>query len=212
LICLVVQGAKEVMLGEQVLRYDPASYFVASVELAASGRVIEVTAEQPYLCLSLLLDRDMVAGLLSDAPAQARGEPGLAGFGVSPVNGPLLDARLRLVRLLDAPADIAVLAPLLEREILYRVLQGPQADALRQAARADSRLAQVRRTIGWIRSNYDRPLRIEALAELAGYAVGHESASQFSRECARLCGAPPAKDAQRLRSDAAAMAEVASAA
>jgi len=140
-----------------------------------------------------------------------------------------------------------VLAPMIEREILYRLLQGPQGGALRQIAHADSRLGQVRRAIGWIRNHFDQPLRVEALATLAGmstasfhrhfkaatamsplqfqknirlqearrllvtkqdaarvgYAVGYESASQFSREYARQFGLPPARDAVRLRSGAA---------
>ncbi|MDB5468112.1 MAG: transcriptional regulator, partial [Phenylobacterium sp.] len=168
----------------------------------------------------------------------------------------LVDAWLRLLSLLDRPRDIRVLAPMLEREILYRLLQGPQAEVLRQVARADSRLSRVRRAIAWIRAHYDQQLRIAALAELAGmspaslhrhfkavtamsplqfqkslrlqharrllmadqdaaragYAVGYESASQFSREYARLFGAPPTRDAMRLRGDAAALAEVVDAA
>ncbi len=132
---------------------------------------------------------------------------------------------------------------MLEREILYRLLQGPQGGIIRQAARADSRLGQIRQAIGWLRRHYDRPVRIETLAEVAGmsmasfhrhfraatamsplqfqkslrlqearrllianadasragYAVGYESASQFSREYARMFGAPPARDAERLR-------------
>ncbi|HEY2481307.1 MAG TPA: AraC family transcriptional regulator, partial [Caulobacteraceae bacterium] len=175
--------------------------------------------------------------------APPRGEAQAAAFAVSPVTAQLLDPWLRLLGLLDTPQDIPVLAPLLEREILYRLLQGPQGGVLRQIAKADSRHAQVRKAIGWIRVHYDRPLRVGELAHLAGmsaasfhrhfrsatamsplqyqknlrlqearkllmadqdaaragYAVGYESASQFSREYARLFGAPPARDAGRLR-------------
>jgi len=241
MLCVVLQGAKQVMIGNQVLRYDPASYFVGSIELPVSGCVIEASPAEPYIALSLALDMECLTSLLAEVPDQPVADT--AGFAVSAVTAPLLDAWARLIGLLDTPADIPVLAPLLEREILYRLLQGPQGGLIRQAARADSRLAQVRQAIGWIRAHYDRPIRIEALAELAGmsmasfhrhfraatamsplqyqkslrlqearrlliakadasragYAVGYESASQFSREYARMFGAPPARDAVRLR-------------
>ncbi|RAK61479.1 AraC family transcriptional regulator [Phenylobacterium hankyongense] len=252
MLCLVLQGAKEVTVGDRLLRYDPACYFIASVELAASGRVTEASRERPYVSLSLALDPEALAALIPNVDDPARSETGVQGFGVSPVTADLVDAWLRLLSLLETPRDIRVLAPMLEREILYRLLQGPQAEVLRQVARADSRLSRVRRAIAWIRGHYDQQLRIAALAELAGmspaslhrhfkavtamsplqfqkslrlqharrllmadqdaaragYAVGYESASQFSREYARLFGAPPVRDAMRLRGDAAALAEV----
>jgi AraC-like DNA-binding protein len=253
MLCLVLQGAKEVTIGERKLRYDPATYFIATLDLPASGCIIEASAAKPYVGISLALDREMLAGLISDAPV--RSDASVSAFDTSPVTPQLLDAWLRLMRLLDAPQDIAVLAPLFEREILYRLLQGPQRSTLLQIATADSRLSQVRRAIAWIRSHYDQALRIEALADMAGmsaasfhrhfktatamsplqyqknlrlqqarrllianqdaarvgYAVGYESASQFSREYARLFGAPPARDAMRLRGDQTGAHELATA-
>ena len=253
MLCVVLQGAKEVIIGERRLRYDPATYFIGALELPASGCVVKASPDEPYLALSLALDREGLASLLSELPPAAGPDAETAGFGVSPVTFRLLDACLRLLRLLDEPQDIRVLAPLLEREIFYRLLQGPQGDVLRQVARCDSRLAQVRNAIAWIRTHFDQPLRVEALAELAGmslasfhrhfkaatamsplqyqkhlrlqearklliarqdaaraaYAVGYESPSQFSREYARLFGAPPARDASRLRGDGLAHAELA---
>jgi AraC-like DNA-binding protein len=254
MLCIVLQGAKQVMIGDQILRYDSASYFVATLELPASGRIIEASADQPYVALSLALDRECLTTLLTDIPAQV-GDPA-AGFAVSPMTADLLDPWLRLLRLLDTPQDVPVLAPLLEREILYRLLQGPQGGVLRQIARTDSRVSQIRTAIAWIRTHFDQPLRIDMLAELAGmstasfhrhfkaatamsplqyqkslrlqharrlligssdasragYAVGYESASQFSREYARMFGAPPARDAVRLRGLDAGVEEIASAA
>jgi AraC-like DNA-binding protein len=219
---------------------------------------VEASPDRPYVALSLALDRDTLASLLPEVPARPATGPAMpiTGFGVSPVTPALIDAWHRLVALLDAPEDIKVLAPMLEREILYRLLQGPQGCVLRQVATADSRLSQLRRAIGWIREHYDQPLRVDHLSALAGmstasfhrhfksattlsplqyqkilrlqqarrlliasrdasqagYAVGYESASQFSREYARLFGCPPARDAVRLRSDGAAAAEVSNAA
>lgn len=240
-VCLVLQGAKQIMIGEQVLRYDPATFFIASVELPVSGCIVEATAERPYVGLSLDLDRDTLAGLIAEVPGRAEAET--QAFAVSAVTPALLDPWLRLLGLLETPDDIGVLAPLAERELLYRLLCGPQGALLRQAAREDSRLSQVRRAILWIREHFDKPLRIEALCEIAGmshasfhrhfraatamsplqyqkslrlqqarrmlvtsteaaraaYAVGYESASQFSREYTRMFGLPPARDAVRLR-------------
>ncbi|WP_395332157.1 AraC family transcriptional regulator [Novosphingobium sp. BL-8H] len=241
MVVMVLQGAKRVLIGERELRYDTASYFVGSVDLPASSCIIEASTGTPYVAVSLALDQQCLADLMAGNPGAASRET--MGFAVSPVTPQLLDAWSRLIGLLDTPADIPVLAPLAEREILYRVLQGPQGDLIRQAARVEGRLAQVRQAIEWIRTNFDRPLRTEILAEVAGmsvaslhrhfrkatamsplqyqkalrlqearrlliaqsdaaragFAVGYESASQFSREYTRMFGAPPARDAVRLR-------------
>ena len=241
MMALILSGAKEIAIGDRRLRYDPASYFIATVELPASGCVKLDQPNEQYLAVSLDLDSDQLASVLSEADVSLpTAEP---AFAVNPVTSELLDAWLRLLRLLDAPQDIAVLAPLCEREILYRLLQGPQGAIVRQIARADSRLSQVRRAIALIRDQFDRPLRVEALAEeagmsqaslhrhfrtatamsplqyqkslrlqearrlilagrdvaAAGFAVGYESASQFSREYARLFGSPPSRDAKSTK-------------
>ena len=241
MMALILSGAKEIAIGDRRLRYDPASYFIATVELPASGCVKLDQPNEQYLAVSLDLDSDQLASVLSEADVSLpTAEP---AFAVNPVTSELLDAWLRLLRLLDAPKDIAVLAPLCEREILYRLLQGPQGAIVRQIARADSRLSQVRRAIALIRDQFDRPLRVEALADVAGmspaslhrhfrtatamsplqyqkslrlqearrlilagrdvaaagFAVGYESASQFSREYARLFGSPPSRDAKSTK-------------
>lgn len=246
-VCLVLQGAKETVVGEQRIRYGEGCFIVASVALPVSGRILEASREKPYVSLALSLNLGALADLLPAAPGPD--EPPTS-YGVSEAAPELADAWLRLAQLLDRPQDIAVLAPMLEREILYRLLQGPQGSVLRQIACAESRVSRVRRAIGWIREHFDKPLRVAHLAELsgmspaafhrhfkavtamsplqfqkslrlqqarqlliaepdaarAGYAVGYESASQFSREYARLFGAPPARDALRLRRDPAAAA------
>jgi AraC-like DNA-binding protein len=236
MMALIISGAKEIAIGDRRLRYDPASYFIATVELPASGCVKLDLPNERYLAVSLDLDSERLASVLTDVGAEPpSAEP---AFAVNPVTADLLDAWLRLLRLLDTPQDIATLAPLYEREILYRLVQGPQGSIVRQIARADSRLSQVRRAIAMIRDRFDQPIRIEALAEeagmspasfhrhfrtatamsplqyqkslrlqearrliiagrdvaAAGYAVGYESASQFSREYTRLFGLPPSHD------------------
>ncbi|UAK23142.1 AraC family transcriptional regulator [Sphingomonas nostoxanthinifaciens] len=240
-LCLVLQGAKQILIGDRTLRYDPASYFIATIDLPACGWVVEASPARPYVAVSMKLDRSTLSSLILDVPGGSEGET--AGFAVSAVTPDLLDAWSRLLALLDRPEDVPVLAPIHEREILYRLLRGPQGGVLRQIARSDSRLSQIRQAIGWIRAHFDRTLRVEQLADLAGmspasfhrhfkaatamsplqyqktlrlqearrllvsggdaaraaHMVGYESASQFSREYARMFGAPPARDAGRLR-------------
>lgn len=162
-LCLVVQGKKQVQLGERVLEYDSGAFLAVSVDMAVVGRVIEASREKPYLCFALMLDRAALAALaLEMGPPQA-GEPG-SGMALGPMNADLLDAALRLVRLLETPRDIPVLAPMAERELLYRLLAGPNGARLRQIAHAESKLSQVSRAISWIKLNYREAFSIEALA------------------------------------------------
>jgi AraC-like DNA-binding protein len=242
MICLVLQGAKQVLVGDRLLRYDAASCFAASIELPATGCVIEAETNKPFVVASLALDCGALATLLADLAPVPATEPA-SGFGVAPVTRELLEAWDNLLALLDMPDDIPFLAASREREVLYRLLQSAHGPMLRQVGREDSRLSQVRRAIDWIRRHFDQTLRTEMLAEVAGmsvpsfhrhfkaatamsplqyqktlrlqaarrllatnadaartaYAVGYESASQFSREYSRLFGVPPARDAALLR-------------
>jgi AraC-like DNA-binding protein len=166
MVCLVLQGAKEATIGGRTLRYDESCYFVTSLDLPASTRIIEASPERPYICLAYALDPEPLADVLTDAPPEA--EPQAPAFAVSPVNDDLLDTWHRLLKLLDTPADIPVLAPLCEREILYRLLKGPQGAALRQIVHTGSHLHQIRRAIGWIKDHFHEPIRVDALADLAG--------------------------------------------
>lgn len=169
MLCMVLQGAKQVVVGDQVLRYDPATYFISSLDPPGFSRIVEASPERPFVMVSLALDTETLAGSpLDSAPETDRAAP---GFAVAPVTASLLDPWRRLLRLLDTPADAPVLAPLYEREILYRLLREPQVPALRQLVRADSRLSRVREVIGWIRLHYNEPLRTERLADMAGMSV-----------------------------------------
>ncbi len=241
MFCVILQGSKLVTIGERTVRYDTASYFVASVELPASGCVCEATPEQPYVGLAMTIDRAMLASVLAELPVQP--EQRDAAFFVNDITPGLLGSVRRLLELLDTPADAAVLAPMIRREILYRLLLSDGGGTLHQIARIDSRLSRIHRALQWIKSHYAEALSIDALATLAGmsrasfhrhfkaatamsplqyqkalrlqearrmliqradaqgaaHRVGYESASQFSREYARMFGLPPARDAERLR-------------
>lgn len=166
MVCLVLQGAKEATIGGRTLRYDESSYFVTSLDLPASTRVIEASPARPYVCLAYALDPECLAELLPDTPHETALQA--PAFAINPVTDDLLDAWHRLVKLLDTPADIAVLAPLCEREILYRLLKGPQGAALRQIVHSGSHLNQIRRAIDWIKAHFHESIRVETLADLAG--------------------------------------------
>lgn len=165
-LCIIAQGAKQVLVGDQVHHYDPTRFLAVSVDIPHVGHVTEASPEKPYLCVKLDIDRATIASLaldLGEAPKDELG-PGLA---ISPVTPELLDATVRLLRLLDSPRDIPVLAPMAERELLYRLLVGGAGARLRQMAHADGRFGQINRAIAWIKDNFREGFSIETLAEEA---------------------------------------------
>lgn len=171
-VCIIAQGQKQAVLGNEILRYDPANYLVASVDVPVMGQVLDATPEKPYLCFRLALDPQQISDLLL-ASGDGRGNPTSIkvppkrGLFVSQANAPLLDAVLRLMRLLEMPADIPVLAPLLMREIIYRLLQGEQGETLAQIALADSHAQQISKVINTLKRDYHKNLRIDDLAREA---------------------------------------------
>ncbi|MVA22122.1 helix-turn-helix domain-containing protein [Agrobacterium vitis] len=171
MINVILTGSKAMTVGDRTFRYDPATYFVMSVDLPAVGSVHPSIGGEPYLAISLTLEPAIVANLLADLPKPSGGELYSPGFSVAPVTSDLLDAWLRMFRLMNRPEEIAALAPAYEREILFRVLQGPQGWMLRDIATPDTALSRIGISIQWIRENFARPLRVEALAEMAALSV-----------------------------------------
>jgi AraC-like DNA-binding protein len=166
-VCIVAQGAKEVYLAGEVYRYDPAHSLLVSVDLPISARVVEATRARPCLAVRLSLDLAVVGDLLADCPDAALSNPPARGLDVRPVEPQLLDAVGRLVALLDAPRDIATLAPLVVREVTYRVLAGPQGARLRQIAAAGAPGQRIARAVRWLKDHFADPLRVESLARQA---------------------------------------------
>lgn len=176
--CLILQGAKRVAIGDADLQYGSASYFVASLDLPATGQVLVASPDQPYLAVGLRLDGVVLAELIAAMPNQLIGQMGhesgnrdKPAFAISAVTPDLLEAWAGLLALLDRPDDITTLAPAREREILYRLLRGPLGHQLCQMALDDKRLARIRRAIEWIRAHYSETLPTALLAELAGMSV-----------------------------------------
>ena len=240
-----LQGTKGLLSGDRTLEFGEGSFVLASLDVPVIWRVLDATPERPYLAASIRLDPVVIAALLLDLPqASLEAADDSEALVVSPVTGAMSDALLRLLRLFDAPEDVPLLAPMIERELLYRVLQGPRGHVLRQLAQSDSRLSQIQRAVKWIRAHLAEPLPVEKLAGIASmsvssfhrhfkaimgqsplafhkqvrlqearlrliaepggvariaFAVGYESASQFTREYTRQFGLPPARDVARLR-------------
>ncbi|SDN55681.1 AraC-type DNA-binding protein [Janthinobacterium sp. OK676] len=175
-VAIIAQGAKDVTLGSETFHYSRMQYLLTSVDLPVQVRVVEASVDKPHLCVVLGIDIADVAALLDsestvDSAAQQKILPATRGISVSDVSAELLDAMLRLVRLLDKPGEIATLAPLIRRELTYRLLNGPVGARLRHMALASSQSHQVGQAIDWIRVNYAQPLRIEHLAGMANMSM-----------------------------------------
>jgi len=243
MINVILQGSKSMTVGDKTLRYDPATYFVMSVDLPAVGSVHPATSGEPYLAISLTLDPAVLSTLFADLPKPASCVESACGFSVASITRELMDAWVRMLRLMGDPDAIAALAPVYEREIVFRVLQGPLGWMLREIAAPDSAMARVNLAVQWIRRDFAQPIGVERLAErasmsvsafhrhfkavtnlsplqyqkrvrllhartlmvanaksvmAAAYEVGYESATQFSRDYARVFGLPPSRDAVRI--------------
>jgi len=243
--CAIAQGSKEVFLGDDRYQYDPMHYLLATAELPIVSQVIEASPERPYLSLSVKLDPTLVGSVMVEAgPFSPRSHANVRAINVSPLDASLLDAVVRLVRLLDTPAEAPFLMPLITREIVYRLLMGEQGDRLRHIALQGGHTQRIARAIERLSEELDQPLRIDDIAgELgmsvssfhhhfkavtamsplqfrkqmrlqearrlmlgegldaatAGYRVGYNDPSHFSREYKRLFGLPPLRDVERLR-------------
>ena len=244
-VCFLVQGAKDVSVGELALRYSTHQFLFTTLDLPVTGAVTEAMPSRPYLCLVLEIDPAIVFELASASQGVERRRPRIAGAAmfVGKTDDTMTDAFLRLMRCLGRPLDAQVLAPLVVREIVYRLLGGPFGDTVRELGIADSQTQRIAAVLQRLKADYASPLRTTELARIAGmsvssfhehfrrvtalsplqyqkqlrlaearrlllgspasaasvaFAVGYESASQFSREYARLFGAPPLADARRI--------------
>lgn len=166
-VCIIAQGRKHATLGDAVYTYDEDQYLVISMDVPVIGQVIEATEAKPYLCIRFDLDIATLGTLLLDMPPVRESTEPAPALGVSRITPALTDAAIRLLALLDTPQDISVLAPLIERELLFRLLQGDQAAKLREIATGGSRLQQVGRAIDFIKRNFRESFRVEDVADEA---------------------------------------------
>lgn len=244
--CVIAQGSKDIELGPETFRYDPAHYLINTMQLPLTGEVVEATPQQPYLSFRLVLDPSVVTSVMVESGLGATGSEGggLKAVDVSALDSGLLDATLRLVRLIDSPDDYRALSPLIIREITYRLLTGDQASRMRHMATLGGRTHRMARAVQKLREDFDKPLRVEDVAQQlgmsvsgfhahfkavtsmsplqfqkhlrlhearrlmlsddcdaaqAGFHVGYDDPSHFSREYSRLFGAPPKRNIDGLR-------------
>lgn len=243
--CVIAQGRKEVLVGEERFQYDPGRYLLATLDLPAVSRITEATPERPYLSLRLNLDPALVTSVMVEAGHLPRWNGAdCRAVTVSSLTPDLLDATVRLLRLQDSPAAARILAPLVTREIVYRLLAGEQGGRLRHLAVLGGQSQRIARAVARLRRDFGKAIRIEELARecgmsvsgfhshfkavtamsplqyqkqirlqearrlmlsedvdaaSAGFRVGYDNASHFSREYKRLFGEPPRRDRERLR-------------
>ena len=170
--CVIAQGSKEVLLGNDRYQYDPMHYLLATVELPIVSQILAASKQQPYLSLRLDLDPILVGSVMVEAGSHSppRGA-NVKAIDVSPLETNLLDAVVRLVRLLDSPAEAHVLAPLIQREIVYRLLIGAQSSRLRQIAVLSGYTHYIALAVARLRKDFNQPLRIESIARELGMSV-----------------------------------------
>ena len=196
LLVVMAQGGKRLLLGDQVYEYRAGQCLVVSADLPVTGRFLHRGPRSPSLALGLRLPAAAIAPLLLELPP-ARATPAAPAppaIATGDVGGDLLDATVRLLRLLDRPADARVLAPLVRQEILWRLLTGPFGGTVRQIGLADGELAHVGRAIRWLRDHYAEPVRVDALARLAGL-----SPSAFHRHFRAVTTMSPLQFQKRIR-------------
>ncbi|XTZ40503.1 AraC family transcriptional regulator N-terminal domain-containing protein [Salmonella enterica] len=195
MINLILTGSKSMMVGDTTWHYNPATYFVMSVDLPAVGKVFsDQVTHAPYLAVSLTPKAEIIADLLDSMPNAGDTPPNASGFSVAPVTPELLDAWLRMLSLIRKPDEIAALAPAYEREILFRVLQGPLGWMLRDIATPDTHLSRIYTVINWIKQNYMQSIRVEELAEMAALSV-----SAFHRHFRAITALSPMQYQKQIR-------------
>jgi len=193
--CVIAQGAKVGMAGEHTYRYDPGHYLLTTVEWPVVSQVVEATKDEPYLSIRMELEAALVSSVMIEAGGPASRNGGdVSAFAVSPLDAELLDAVVRLVRLADSPGEARVLTPLVTREIVYRLLVGEQGQRLPHVAVLGGQSHRIARAVAMLRRDFDKPLRIEEIAERLGM-----SGSGFHHHFKGVTGMSPLQFQKQLR-------------
>lgn len=194
-ICLIVQGQKRVLLGEEEYFYDKDHYLITAVDLPIVAQILDASSKTPYLGLTLKLEKKQIAQmLLHDHVTIPKRQVSNRGLIVSRIEPQIVQAILRLIDLLEYPEDIPVLAPLAQREILYRLLTSEQGQRLQQISMVGSHSHQIARAIEWLKQNYDKSFKVEDLAVHSGM-----STSSLHHHFRNLTAMSPLQFQKRLR-------------
>lgn len=193
--CVVPQGSKEMLLGEEVFRYDPGHYLITTVALPTVSHVVEASEEKPYLSFRLDLDPAVVASVLMESQIKIRrSETSVKAINVSPIDAGLLDAVVKLIRLLDEPEEMEFLAPQIIREIVYRLLKSDQGARLSHLLTSEGDTRRISKAVKQLRENIDEPLKIEELARQLGMSV-----SGFHHQFKSITALSPLQFQKQLR-------------
>jgi AraC-like DNA-binding protein len=193
--CVIAQGSKEVFLGHERYQYDPAHYLLVTAEVPLVGHVLDASPARPYLSLRVILDPTLVGSVMVEAGhVSSRSHADVRALNVSPLDAGLLDAVVRLVRLLDTPTEARYLAPLITREIVYRLLMGEQGERLRHIAGRGGYTPRIVKAIERLHQDFNQPLRIERLARELGMSV-----SGFHHHFKTVTALSPLQFQKRLR-------------
>ncbi len=194
-ICLIAQGAKRVVLGEEIYLYDATRFLISSVDLPIVANITKASREKPYLGVLLEIDLQEISQLIVDSGLPFdRSRQAQKGMAVGQLSLSLLGAFQRLMDLLDEKENIKILAPLVKREIFFRLLTTDQGPRLQQIAASGSHSHQISRAIFWLKKNYTRPLQVKDLADNAGM-----SRSAFHNHFKMMTSMTPLQFQKRLR-------------
>lgn len=192
---VIAQGSKEAQLGEERYRYDPYHYCIGTVELPLVTHIVAASSERPYLSVSLELDPILVGSVMSESGQTPPSEPtDVNAFSVNSLDADLLDAVVRLVRLIENPAEAPVLVPLVKREIIYRLLMGEQGERLRHIAILSGYTPPIAKVIERLHRDLDQPIRMENIARELGMSV-----SGFHHHFKAITAMSPLQFQKRLR-------------
>ncbi len=168
---LLLQGNKHILLGDERFEQENGHYLINSIDVPVSAQVMRASPHEPCLCITLRLDPVRIGEWLSEVKLPKPATATARGLALSPVSTDILDPLLRLARLLDSPRDLPLLAPLIERELIYRLLIGEQGARLAQIATAGGQGQQIARAIQWLKQHYNKPLRIDDLANMVNMSA-----------------------------------------
>lgn len=193
--CVIAQGSKEVLQGDNRYVYDPAHYLIATVDLPRVSQVLEATPERPYLSLTLELSPALVGSVMTEMdPTLPSGDADVRAMNVSPLDVNLQDAVVRLIRLLDSPGEARMLMPLIVREIVYRLLLGNQGARLRHLASVGGNATHIARAVERLRQEFDQTLRMEQIAHDLGMSL-----SGFHHHFKTVTGMSPLQFQKQVR-------------
>ncbi len=195
LVGVIVQGFKRSIIGSEEYRYGENQCLVAGVDMPSVSYITAASPKQPFLGLSLSLDKYLITQLAAEIPPSSRpGNGSYKGISIAEVDPDVLDAFLRLAELLEKPEQIPVLAPLIIREIHYRLLVGPQGERLRMVNTLGTQSNQIAKSITWLRDNYKESLQVDELARTVNMAT-----STFHRHFREVTTLSPLQFQKRLR-------------